>query len=250
MTPEFFRVAFTASAQLQAKLKKAQKVLAHQFPDGDLASILEAGLDLLLEKAEKRRGIVDSPRPPKQDAEAKPPTRHIAHSVSRELFARDEGRCQWPLANGGICGNERFIQIDHVHPFALGGQGTLESTRLLCAFHNRLYAEQVYGKETIDRVKRRRRAKQGETVNRDTMQAAQTEAAAQRVEASMPDGKLADARARAAPGRGVPGGTSNSASDEPADLRERMVPHRDQHTPGGSTTAASARQTGLFQTDA
>ena len=152
LTPELFRVGFTASKRFEKKLQEAKEVLAHQFPDGDLEEIFEAGLDLLLERAAKRRGLVEKPRTSAAQVTADSKaarTRQPRSAVKRELLKRDGATCQWPLASGGICGSKKFLQFDHKVPFALGGPTTLESMRILCASHNQRAAEEVFGEEFL-----------------------------------------------------------------------------------------------------
>jgi len=58
LSEETYKVQFTASRALRDKLKRAQDLLRHQLGDGDLAEIVERGLNLLIEKVEKERFAV------------------------------------------------------------------------------------------------------------------------------------------------------------------------------------------------
>lgn len=115
-----------------------------------MQELLEAGLDLVLERHAKRRGLVKNPRrePPPSKADRVP-----AH-VSRAVWERDQGKCQWPVASGGICGSTHRVEIDHIDPVALGGVATVERCRLLCKAHNDLAARQAYGDAWMDRYTR------------------------------------------------------------------------------------------------
>jgi hypothetical protein len=63
LSPERYRVQFTASAELRDKLARAKDLLAHQIPGGELSTIVERAFDLLLEKLEKQRlGKTKRPR--------------------------------------------------------------------------------------------------------------------------------------------------------------------------------------------
>ncbi len=66
------------------------------------------------------------------------------------VTARDEGRCQWKLHDGGICGSSVRVQLDHVHPVALGGSSTPDNLRLLCERHNQLAARRVFGESWME----------------------------------------------------------------------------------------------------
>ena len=60
LAPERYKVQFTAGAELASKLRQAQELLRHQVPDGDLAAIIELGLDRLIESQLKKRFAIGS----------------------------------------------------------------------------------------------------------------------------------------------------------------------------------------------
>jgi 5-methylcytosine-specific restriction endonuclease McrA len=73
-------------------------------------------------------------------------------------WERDEGRCQWCGAEDAP---ENPIQYDHIHPWSLGGENTVENLELLSRKHNLEKGDQVYvrGLEHFaERARRRRRA--------------------------------------------------------------------------------------------
>src|SRR5579859_2960987 len=49
------KVQFTASDELRKKLERAQDLMRHANPDGDLAIVVERAVDLLLDKLERQR---------------------------------------------------------------------------------------------------------------------------------------------------------------------------------------------------
>jgi 5-methylcytosine-specific restriction endonuclease McrA len=53
--------------------------------------------------------------------------------VKREVWVRDEGRCQFRLESGEICGSTHRLQFDLIRPVALGGKPTVDNLRLACA---------------------------------------------------------------------------------------------------------------------
>lgn len=144
LTATLDRLHVTISKRFARKLEQA----ADAHPDLATEDLLEAGLDLLLQKAAKRKGIVakplTNPRPSKNDD-------HIPAHVKREVMKRDGGRCQWLLPDGEICGCTRHLQFDHIIPRALGGKSTADNIRLLCASHNLEAARRVLGDEVMDR---------------------------------------------------------------------------------------------------
>ena len=80
---------------------------------------------------------------------------HVPARVRRAVWERDGGRCQWPLASGGVCGSTVRVELDHIRPLALGGPSTTGNTRLLCKYHNGLAARQALGDGWMDRFTRR-----------------------------------------------------------------------------------------------
>ena len=118
----------------------------------------------------KRKGLVDKPRKKrprtkKRVAEDRPaaseslsasecpPTNEgpvakpdlLTAEVRREVWTRDQARCQWPLESGGVCGSTWRLEYDHVLPRAWGGTSTADNVRLLCRAHNDLAARHAFG---------------------------------------------------------------------------------------------------------
>ena len=78
--------------------------------------------------------------------EKKEVSRYIPQRVKDEVYLRDKGRCTYRSPDGRRCGSKRDLQVDHIVPFARGGDDSPSNLRLLCGKHNRLEAERVYGK--------------------------------------------------------------------------------------------------------
>jgi hypothetical protein len=152
LTADLRRLHLTVSQRLLDKLEAARMVLSHARPGASAAEVMEAALDLLLEKHAMRRGLVKNPRSTQRPSM---PGRVPAH-VKRTVWKRDQGRCQWPLDSGGVCGSTLRVELDHVKPKARGGPPTVANLRLLCAFHNELAARLAFGDEWMDRYGRRR----------------------------------------------------------------------------------------------
>jgi 5-methylcytosine-specific restriction endonuclease McrA len=130
------RLHVTVSRTFLAKLERARAGQSHVQPLASAEQVLEAALDLLLAKQERRGSRV--------------PAR-----VKRDVLQRDQHRCQWPLATGGVCGSTVRLQVDHVVPAARGGPSTVDNCRILCAVHNQEAARNAYGGEWMDQFVRR-----------------------------------------------------------------------------------------------
>jgi 5-methylcytosine-specific restriction endonuclease McrA len=164
LSADLRRLHVTVSKRFVDKLEAAKDALSHSHPGADVEAILEAGLDLLIERAAKRKGIVAKPRKPPPSVAASRPSRRpegdeageraIPAAVRREVWIRDGGRCQWPTSDGGVCGSTCRVQFDHIVPVARGGKSTVANLRLACAVHNDRAARQAYGDAWMDRFTR------------------------------------------------------------------------------------------------
>ncbi len=135
----------TVSRRFLAKLEAARAALSHSHPGAGAEEILEAGLDLVIERSAKRKGVVARPR-----SEPRPcRPEHVPAHVKRAVWERDGGRCQWPVDGGGVCGSTHQVELDHVVPRGKDGPSTISNMRLLCRIHNEYAARQVYGDPLI-----------------------------------------------------------------------------------------------------
>jgi 5-methylcytosine-specific restriction endonuclease McrA len=140
LSTDFRRLHLTVSRRFVDKLEAAKSARAHARPAATAGAILEDALDLLLSREAKRRwGATDRPRKASRPCA---PGR-LPAEVRREVWTRDEGRCQWPLEGGGVCCSTYRLEFDHVQPRAQGGPSTADNVRLLCGLcrtrHKRCY---------------------------------------------------------------------------------------------------------------
>ncbi len=192
LTAELSRLSTTVSRRFLQKLKSAREGLGHAIPGATTEQVLEAALDLLLEKQAKARGQVKKPRTvvastptapaastasaPAPDTDptseqpavepnfAEPLHRREGHreaipaAVKRAVWERDQGRCTWPLDSGGVCGSTHRLELDHVDPWSKGGEPTQANLRLLCGRHNHVAARRAFGTRCVDRYAKGGRA--------------------------------------------------------------------------------------------
>jgi len=147
LTEELRRLHVTVSRRFLAKLDVARDALSHSHPGATTESVLEVGLDLVLARHRDRRGIGARAQPSARTAAAG----RVRAEAKREVWARDGGRCQWPLEGGGVCGSTLRLEYDHVLPRGRGGTSDTANIRLLCRFHNQWTARAMYGDEFMDR---------------------------------------------------------------------------------------------------
>jgi Holliday junction resolvase RuvA-like protein len=82
--------------------------------------------------------------------------------VRRAVFERDGEQCTFLDASGERCPQRGHLELDHLEARALGGTNAASNLRVRCRAHNRLAAEDVFGKahiaERIDFRQRKSRA--------------------------------------------------------------------------------------------
>jgi hypothetical protein len=146
LSAERFALQVTIGEATRNKLVRAQALLRHQVPSGDLAEVLDRALDALLEKVEARKfGTVKRPRA----AKASRNRRYVPRAARREAVERDGKRCSFVANDGRRCEETGFLELDHVVPVANGGDAS-EGVRVLCRSHNQYEAERILGREVVD----------------------------------------------------------------------------------------------------
>jgi hypothetical protein len=134
LSAERYKVQFTASRQLHDKLRRAQDLLRHAIPNGDLSTIFERGLDLLLAQVERQKfGNTARPRAAKATGRR---SRYIPASVKRAVWTRDQARCAF-VGGAGRCSERAFLELHHVQPYAHAGSSlSADNIELRCRAHN------------------------------------------------------------------------------------------------------------------
>ena len=102
----------TVSAELRRKLEQARDLVCHRSPKGDLETVIDAALDVLLAKLEKERhGKVAKPQP----APLRPTKEGtISRAVRREVCERDGFRCTFVDAQDRRCPARAVFGKEHV----------------------------------------------------------------------------------------------------------------------------------------
>jgi hypothetical protein len=141
LAPERYKVQLTISRQTHDTLRRAQDLLRHAIPTGDLATIIDRALTLLVgDLGRAKAAAVEHPRAA-QSAVAG--SRHIPSAVRRAVWRRDQGRCAF-VGTHGRCAERAFLEFHHVEPHAAGGPATIENIQLRCRAHNIHEAEQYF----------------------------------------------------------------------------------------------------------
>jgi hypothetical protein len=129
-----FEFRFTGTAETRDDLRRAQDLLRHAVPDGNVDAIMSRALKALLaELARRAHAGTDAPRASRGAA---PGSRTIPAEVERLVWARDGGRCAFVGSGGRRCEATAFLQYHHVYPYGVGGPATYENVSLRCRTHN------------------------------------------------------------------------------------------------------------------
>ena len=138
-----YEIRFTASAATREKLRRAQDLLGHAVPNGDLAEVFDRALTLLVEELERKKfAATRCPRASRGQSEE---SRHIPAAVKRSVVIRDGGRCAFVAPEGRRCDERRFLEFHHLQPYGAHGKPTVDNIALRCRAHNRYEAELFYG---------------------------------------------------------------------------------------------------------
>jgi len=185
LAPGRYRVQFTLGQEGYDKLRRLQALLRREVPNGDTGVIFERFIDVLLEKVERhklgkrsnatsgarvrrstktgtgracenrirsgtdRTDPRDTPiglegRKARLDPQ-RTPSRHIPNGVKRAVWFRDRAQCGFVADTGHRCTERSFLELHHIHPYALDGPATVDNLSLRCRRHNQYEAELVFG---------------------------------------------------------------------------------------------------------
>jgi hypothetical protein len=146
LAPQRFAVQFTMSQQGHNSLRRAQDLLGHQVPCGDIAQVIERALALLVGHLERQKfAATDQPRPGRPCDTANP--RYIPARIKRAVVERDGAQCTFESETGRRCEARSRLEFDHVQEVARGGEATVDGIRLRCRAHNLYTAECTFGSE-------------------------------------------------------------------------------------------------------
>src|SRR5690606_14251143 len=112
LAPAHYRVQFTLDEDGLALLNRAQALMGHRVPAGDVAAVVTEGLTLLVERLEKAKtAATRRPRAVARPCAAR--SRTIPAAVRRAVWTRDAGRCAF-VGRQGRCTETSFLEFHHV----------------------------------------------------------------------------------------------------------------------------------------
>lgn len=148
IAPKRYLLKLTIGQETHDTLQRVRALLRHSVPDGDLATIMDRALTLLLQQAERTKCAATSR--PRAMGVAATTGRHVPAAVRRAVWTRDAGRCAF-VGSDGRCKEVGFLEFHHVIPFAAGGATEAENLELRCRAHNAYEAILDFGAEPATR---------------------------------------------------------------------------------------------------
>ena len=145
MTPSCYRLQVTLSEEAHGKLRRAQDLLHHAIPNGDVATVLDRALTLLVTDLERRR-YAATPAP-RCSPESNGRGRRVPAAVKRAVWTRDGGTCAF-VGRSGRCSETAWLEFHHVHPYADGGSASVDNIQLRCRAHNQYEAKLWFGSDS------------------------------------------------------------------------------------------------------
>jgi 5-methylcytosine-specific restriction endonuclease McrA len=158
--------------RLHADLSERTLALCHRMlellPGKGLDEIMGLALDAYLDqhdtlrraakRKDKKEPSTKPKEPKKESADKKQPRRTVSprsvdaakkqprrptslRALKDEVAARANGQCEFVSRDGVRCTARTHCQHDHIMPLSLGGEDTLENSRLLCDAHHRMLSK-------------------------------------------------------------------------------------------------------------
>jgi len=137
---ERYEIKFSVTKEVYEEFEEIRAELSNKL-GADLS--IEAVFKKLL-SLHKNKVMREASKPVRTD------TRRISTFVKRQVIKRDHGQCTYVGRDGTRCTEKRYLDFDHIVPFAKGGRSEVGNIRLLCKAHNRLCAEEVFGRDKVN----------------------------------------------------------------------------------------------------
>ena len=147
-------IKLTVNKNSYENLETLKSLLSHISPNMSYGKLFQTLSELGLDKYDPRRKLKKQNEKKqavkKQDKvkttlvinkdsknKSKTNNRYIPAQIKRLVWTRDQGQCSYICPETKKkCSSKHFLQIDHIHPYSLGGSSELSNLRLLCAGHN------------------------------------------------------------------------------------------------------------------
>ena len=135
VTPELTELKFFVSESTFQKLNEVKNLIGSE----SLQMIFDQALDALIQESRKKKGRLKAPSvaPSTLPAKEKTRSRFISIHTKRAISLRSCDQCEDIDPKTKIrCTSRYRLELDHIHPFSLGGSNEASNLRLVCRAHN------------------------------------------------------------------------------------------------------------------
>ena len=131
-------VRFQISDEKLKKWKRMQTLMmSKKRKTLDLMSAIDELVEDFLKKEDPLLKEAKLPKEIPGSGQVRVVKRSIPVNLRRQVLQRDNASCQFrAAATGKICGNDSFIQIHHLEPWAQGGRHEVDNLQALCSAHH------------------------------------------------------------------------------------------------------------------
>ena len=143
LSAETYALRLTARRATIERLRRAQEILSHTVPDGDVDEILYRALGVFIETKERHEKTSARRRRNRADRTIDPTSRTVSAEVERQVRQRDRDQCAFVSRDGRRCEERRFLELHHLKPWIAGGGASARNIALRCRAHNQ-YEWKVY----------------------------------------------------------------------------------------------------------
>jgi predicted restriction endonuclease len=147
------KMEFVIDEALMKKIEKLKNLTSHK--NSSIRDLFESLVDEALKKKDPEMKAKARSENAEKSKTASPEklqnSRYIPAQIKRQVWLKANSQCTFtdPVSKAR-CEAKRFLQIEHIIPFALGGRSDLNNLTLLCSNHNKLRAIEVFGKSAMD----------------------------------------------------------------------------------------------------
>jgi hypothetical protein len=133
------RLSVVLSNSAVDHLKRTREVLSHARFGATWGELLSHVLEFFLEAKDPLRKMTHRLTDTVQ-------RRVITSTLRAQVLQRAEGRCEYhDTQTNRRCESRYQLEVDHIHPRALGGSNDPANLRALCRAHNQFEAERLLG---------------------------------------------------------------------------------------------------------
>jgi hypothetical protein len=132
--------------ELKSKFDLVKNLMSHKNPNPSTLELLELMADFCIKALDP--GLKKTQRA--VSAARQSPNRYVPSALKTQIWNRDQGACTFKdHATSRVCGSKHLLQLDHIKPYALGGETSENNLRLLCASHNKWRATETFGQRNF-----------------------------------------------------------------------------------------------------